>query len=101
MGRRDKISLDSTVVVVENQVFTDLGGEVAILQLGKGIYYGLNGIGSRVWHLIQQPKRVTQVCDVLLKEYDVETERCQRDLLALLKQLSSEALIEVKDEKSS
>jgi hypothetical protein len=64
----------------------------------SGIYYGLNPIGTRIWKLIQEPRTVPEVCDVLLEEYEVEPERCQRDVLALLQELASKGLIEIKDD---
>jgi hypothetical protein len=95
------ISLNSTVVVAEGQVSSDLGGEVAILSLKNGVYYGLDAVGARIWELIQGPRTVNEIRDVLLEEYDVEPERCERDLFVLLDQLATENLIEVKDETDS
>lgn len=89
------ISLNSIVMVSSNQVFADLGGEVAILNLSDGVYYGLDPVGSRIWELIQQPKIVNDICDTLLVEYEVEPERCEYDLLALLEDLAAHNLIKV------
>lgn len=90
------LSLSSTVVVTKDQVSSDLGGEVAILHLKAGTYYGLDEVGARVWNLIQQPKLVEEVRDVLVGEYEVDLERCESDLIALLQRLAEEELIEVK-----
>jgi hypothetical protein len=89
------MSVDSVVVASKRQVSSDLGGEAAILDLEGGVYYGLDEVGARIWELIQEPKPVSEVRDVLLEEYDVEPERCERDLLALLDRLAEERLIEV------
>ena len=93
-----KPSLQSLVVAVPRQVSCDLAGEAAILQLESGVYYTLNPVGARVWTLVQQPVRVAALRDALLAEYDVEPERSEGDLLALLEQLAQEGLIEVRDE---
>jgi hypothetical protein len=61
------------------------------------MYYGLDAVGARVWSLIQQPRTVQSVREALLSEYDVEPDRCERDLLALLNQFLAEGLIEVRD----
>lgn len=92
------ISGHSIVVVAKEQVSCDLGGEAAILNLKSGVYYGLDPIGARIWNLIQEPKNLNEIREILLKEYDVEPDRCERDLLALLQKLADEGLIEVKDE---
>jgi len=95
---KELISGGSTVVVAKEQVSCDLGGEVAILNLKSAVYYGLDPVGARIWNLIQEPKRIKEIYEILLKEYNVEPGRCERDLLALLEKLVEEGLIEVKDE---
>jgi hypothetical protein len=41
-----KLSGDSTVVVSQDQVSCELGGEAAILNLKAGVYYGLSKAGG-------------------------------------------------------
>ena len=90
------VSGDSTVVAAKDQVSSDLGGEVAILDLKAGVYYGLDAVGARIWSLIQEPRTVNEIRDILLEEYEVEPEHCERDLLALLRRLADEGLVEVR-----
>ena len=91
------VSGDSTVVAAKDQVSSDLGGEVAILDLKAGVYYGLDAVGARIWSLIQEPRTVNEIRDILLEEYEVEPERCERDLLVLLRRLADEGLVEVRN----
>jgi hypothetical protein len=91
------ISLDSMVVASDGQVSSEIGEEVAILDLKAGTYYGLDSVGARVWELIQRPKSVGEIRNVLLEEYEVEPKRCERDLLALLQTLVNEGLVEVRN----
>jgi hypothetical protein len=91
------LSVSSSVVAAKDQVSSDLGDEVAILHLNAGVYYGLDGVGARIWDLIQQPRTVEEVRDVLIREYEVEPDRCESDLITLLQRLADEGLIEVKD----
>ena len=93
----NSIMKDSIITVAKEQVSCDLSGEAAILDLKSGQYYGLNAVGARVWNLIQEPKRVNDVLQTLLEEYNVETASCERDLLALIEELQSKGLVEVKD----
>lgn len=53
--------------------------------------------GSLDRNLVQNPITVKEVRDALLEEYDVEPDRCERGLLALLHRLANERLVEVKD----
>ena len=76
----------------------DVGDEVVILALNAGEYYSLAAVGARIWEVIHEPRTVQEVVGRLLSEYDVDPERCERDLLALLQQLADVGLVEVRDE---
>jgi hypothetical protein len=93
-----KILQHSTVVVSQDQVSCDLSGESAILNVKAGVYYGLNEVGTRVWKLIQEPKRMSDIRDAILEEYEVEPHRCEADIMALLQDLLENGLIEVRNE---
>lgn len=82
------------------QVSCDLGDEAVILSLKDGVYYGLNAVAARVWELLkQEPRTVGKIRDIILKEFDVEEERCTQDLLDLLEQLRVWKLVELRDGK--
>jgi hypothetical protein len=84
----------SIIVTARDQVSCDIGGEIAILHLTSGIYYGLNSVGSRVWELIQEPRPFGELEQVLREEYEVAPERLSSDLRELLEKLASAGLVE-------
>jgi hypothetical protein len=94
--KRD-ISMASIVVATKDQVSSDLGGETVLLSMQSAMYYGLDEVGTRIWELLGQPIRVSDICDAIEREYDVERERCEADVLALLRDLAAKGLIEVTD----
>jgi Coenzyme PQQ synthesis protein D (PqqD) len=96
----EPIAAEAIVVAAKNQVSCDLGGESAILNLKNGVYYSLDPVGARIWKLVQQPCSVKDVRAALLEEYEVEPERCESDLQALLARLLGEGLIEVRAGKT-
>jgi len=95
------VSLASTVAAKKEQVSCDLGDEVVILSLQRGVYYGLDPVGAHIWKLLETPRRVSELRDEILAEYEVEPERCETDLLNLLNRLSEEELVEVQDEAAA
>ncbi len=95
------ISQRSTVVATKDQVSADLSGEAAILNLKTSTYFGLNTVGASIWKLIQEPKKVSEIKDAIIEEYDVEPDRCEHDILELLQELSEHGLIEIIDEKNT
>jgi len=86
---------ETTVVAAREQVSCDFGGEAAILNLKNGIYYGLDPVGTRVWHLIQQPRTFGELRNILVSEYDVDAARLGSDVEDLLMRLAENDLVEI------
>jgi hypothetical protein len=91
----------SIVVASQEQVSCDMDGDAVILDLKDGVYYELNSVGARVWGLIQQPRTIDEIRDILLEEYDVERERCERDIQELLRDMAAKGLIDIKERTDS
>lgn len=86
---------DSVVASRSTQLSTDLGGEFVILSLIDEVYYGLDGVGARVWELIQEPRTVASVAQSIRDEYDVDADRCASDIRNLLADLAERSLVEI------
>lgn len=89
------ITLSSRVTIPEEVLFQELAGEAVILDLASECYFGLDGVGTRFWELIQRDPSVQAAFDVLLGEYEVEAPQLQGDLLALLESLLEAGLVRV------
>jgi hypothetical protein len=92
------ISTSSIVVAAKDQVSSDLAGETILLSMQSAMYYGLDQVGSRIWELVRDPIRVSDLRDAIEREYDVEAERCEADVLAFLRELAFKGLIEVRND---
>jgi hypothetical protein len=79
--------------LIEAEVDDELIG----LEVEQGTCFGFNRTATRIWALIETPKRFSELRDVLLGEYDVERETCERELRELLGQLESDGLVEMDD----
>jgi coenzyme PQQ synthesis protein D (PqqD) len=90
------ISTNSVVVAAPVQVSCAVGTETVVLHFNKGLYFGLDEVGSVIWNQLQSPRLVSEIRDAIVREYDVSPEQCERDLLALLQRLLEQALIEVR-----
>ena len=86
------------IVATKQQVSCDLGEEAAILNMKNSVYYGLDPVGSRIWQLLQQPRSIAEIRDVIASEYDVSADRAESDLRELIGKLLSEGLVELTSE---
>lgn len=90
-----EVSLQTTLVVNSDVLFRDLDGEAVLLHLESGKYYGLDEVGTRIWHLLAEHASVSAVFDRLLEEYEVEPGTLERDLCALVGDLVRQDLLRV------
>ena len=91
----------SIVEASEDHISSAIAGEVVILNLRDNVYHGLNPIGGQIWNLLQQSTTVSEIRNHILNQYEVDPDRCERDLLALLQELAAAGLIEVRNEPTA
>lgn len=56
---------------------SDLDGEKVMMDLEKGQYFMLNGVGGDIWDLIEKPMSVQGIIKELMKQYEVSHEECE------------------------
>lgn len=93
---KPKISLSSVVSATQDQVSCELSGEVVVLSLRNGEYFGLNPVAASVWEMIQTPLSVAEVRDALLQTFSgITPDQCAEEVLRLLSELRDLDLVEV------
>ena len=88
-------SPDTVVAAASDQVSADVEGEAVILNLADGVYYGLDGVGARIWELLREPRTAAELRDAVAAEFDVDADTAWRDLAGLLADLSARRLVEI------
>lgn len=71
-------------------------GQSVLLNLKSERYFGLDEVGTAMWHALTTSPSLAAACERLLAEYEVEAERLRRDLAELASQLVAEGLLEVR-----
>ncbi|MFI5280417.1 MAG: PqqD family peptide modification chaperone [Gemmatimonadales bacterium] len=85
----------AAIVVADGVLASDFGSEQVILNLRDGVYYGLEDVGARIWQLLQRPTTLAAMRAVLVEEFDVDAERCEQDLRALIADLGARGLVKI------
>jgi cellulose synthase/poly-beta-1,6-N-acetylglucosamine synthase-like glycosyltransferase len=93
-------ALSSKIRAAKEQVFLEIANEAEaiLLHVQSGSYYSLNEVGAYIWALIQEPRTIGDLYDLIITEYAVTPEACLRDLLLVLEQLSTKELIEISND---
>jgi hypothetical protein len=73
----------------------EVDGELVALHVENGTCYGFNGTATRIWQMVEEPKRLSELRDALMAEFEVDAETCEQDLRALLRELESDGLVDV------
>ncbi|MCK6577749.1 MAG: PqqD family protein [Anaerolineae bacterium] len=89
------IGLNTRIVASSNQISTEIPDETVILDVARGVYYGLDEVGTFIWNYVQSPQTVQAVVDALTTEYEVGQEQAAHDAVQLLNRLQEMGLLQV------
>ena len=85
---------DTALCIRNDVVFRELDGEMVLLNLASGVYFGLDPVGTRIWALIVEGRSPADIVRALTAEYDVDAKTCEVDVWELLDALAANELIE-------
>jgi hypothetical protein len=91
----EKVTQDYVVSRRAELIETEVDGELVALHIDQGTCYGFNGTATRIWGLIEQPRRLSELKTELLREFEVDAEVCEQQLAELLKELQADGLVEL------
>ncbi len=70
-----------------------------IVHLVKGEVYKLNHVGKKILQLIMEGKSENEICDIISKEYSVDSKRVKSEFRKFITSLEDIGIVEVeKDE---
>lgn len=85
----------SKLRATSNQISSELGKEVVILQVKNGVYYGLDEVGVVIWKKLQVGCSVAEIIADVRSEFDVDEKQCEQDVLRILGEMQDADLITV------
>lgn len=71
----------------------EIDGEAVLLDLGTGMYYSTDEIGTEIWKLLDGARTAKDIADWVVEQYEVEPEAAAADVAELLDDLLGEKLI--------
>lgn len=90
------MKLSDIVVASDDVVAREVGGELVLLDLASGTYFGLNEVGGRIWQVLAQGAvTLAEVAAQIMSEFDVGADQVEADLLALADELSERKLLTI------
>ncbi len=89
------ITLASRVRTSPDVLLQETGGEAVLLDIASENYFGLNGVGTRIWSLLDGGTELRGAYETVLAEYDVPAEQLEQDVIALVGQLADAGLVTI------
>lgn len=77
-------------------VETEVDGELVIMNVATGDFFGLKGTGLAIWKLIEQHEDVAAIKEALLSDYDVSEADCAAEVDEFVRELVHAKLLIVR-----
>jgi coenzyme PQQ synthesis protein D (PqqD) len=90
------VPLSFRVEISEQTLSQELNGETVLLELSRGMYFGLDEVGTRIWQLLVRGDSLDEIVAALVDEYEVSADAAAADLRALVAELEERRLVEVR-----
>ena len=71
-----------------------VGDETVLMDLATGTYFGLDGVGKRIWESIAEGSNLAAVVTVITTEFEVEQARAQEDVIEFVSELVDRGLLQ-------
>lgn len=89
------IGSNELIVRDPDMIAAEMDGDLVMMSIEQGRYYGIGGVGTRVWELLEKPTSVDQLCAAILEEYDVDEDVCRGDIRAYVEKLLGMGLLQL------
>ena len=90
-----------TRLSIPPQVMSRLvGDETVLLDLKSGIYFGIDGVGKRIWESVADGHTVGETVAAIVSEYAVDEDQAQADVIEFAGNLLERGLLELPEAES-
>ena len=88
---------ETTVVPGDDVLTRTVGDELVLLDLARGVYYGLNPSGARIWELLVSGLSIRETAARIAEEHEVTAEDAERDVIRLVEELRNRELVAARE----
>ena len=83
-----------TKLSIPPQVMSRLvGDETVLLDLSSGTYFGLAGVGKRIWESVSEGQSLSQTVEILTTEFEIDKAQAEMDVLEFANNLIGRGLL--------
>jgi hypothetical protein len=79
--------------VLDDVVWCPVEGELVLFDSSRGLYFGLNEVGSAIWRLIATGTEEAEIVKALLATYEVDTDTARQEVQRIITELTRSGLL--------
>jgi hypothetical protein len=87
------VAADMLITRREGMIEAEVDGDLVGLNVATGTCFGFNLTAKRVWRLLEQPQRMSELTAALTAEFAIGEAECTEQVSALLEELREEGLV--------
>jgi len=93
MTLQNAIENDRKVKRNADLIVASVDDELVMLSVEKGQYFGVTGVGTRIWELLESPCTENDIVGSILREFEVDEATCRNDVRAFLDRMLEMELV--------
>lgn len=81
------LTSNSRLIRSSDLVATEMDGDIVMMHISSGQYFGISGVGSRIWALLEHPITLDELISTIVNEYVVDEQTCRNDIQKFMQSL--------------
>ena len=87
--------LDQNLQPSKDAFSQGVADETVLLQVRRGVYFGMDPVGTAIWNGLQQGRAPREICAAIAQDFDVPVETVETDTRAFLEELTANDIVTV------
>ncbi|MDM4769034.1 lasso peptide biosynthesis PqqD family chaperone [Solimonas sp. SE-A11] len=88
------MSPETRVVRVPDLIASEMDGDLVMMSIERGEYYGISGVGTRAWELLEHPVSLAEIVATICQEFEVDAAIGEQDMRKFLEELIHRGLVQ-------
>ena len=87
------MNLDTHLIVPPQVMSRLVSDETVLLDLASGMYFGLDGVGQKIWAAVTEGRSLGEAATAIVNDYEVDETQAQTDVIEFATDLVARGLL--------
>jgi len=90
-----QVTLETKLAHSDDIHISPIDNEILMANFSNDKYYSLNPVSSQIWELLEQPTELCEVCQSLLKQFEIDSDTCQVEVISFAQSMVDAQILKV------